>query len=278
MSTIFSDTSAEAEQKLIDLLRAAPAWRKLRMVDQMNGTVRTLALSGLRTRHPNAHREELHSRFADLLLGPELAAHVKQYALCNGEPMLHEQIDITLLVIDILDELGIPYLVGGSLASALHGVVRTTQDTHIVAEVYPKHVKSLQKKLGDSFYLSTDAIRDAIRNRSSFNLIHLESMFKVDIFIPKRRAFETEQFKRRAQQIVASNPDRTAYIASAEDTILTKLEWYKLGGEISERQWRDVLGVLKVQSGKLDFEYLQYWANQLSVADLLKLAIDKANS
>jgi hypothetical protein len=184
-----------------------------------------------------------------------------------------EPVLVTLLVTNALEILGVPYLIGGSLASTLHGVVRTTLDTDLVAELRPEHVTPLVKMLQGAFYVDAETAHEAIRRHSSFNLIHLETMFKVDIFVSKERPFDQAQFARRAAHIVATEPEQSAYIASAEDTILTKLEWYRLGGEVSERQWRDVLGVLKVQAGRLDLSYLRHWAAELGVADLLEKAL-----
>ena len=187
--------------------------------------------------------------------------------------MLAEPVAVTLLVTHALETLGVSYLIGGSLASALHGVVRTTLDTDLVAELRSEHVAPLIQALSRTFYIDAEAAHDAIQRRSSFNLIHLETMFKVDIFVSKQRPFDQAQFTRRTAQIVAPAPEQTAYIASAEDTILTKLEWYRLGGEMSERQWRDVLGIIQVQVNRLDLGYLRHWAVELGVADLLEKAL-----
>ena len=146
---------------------------------------------------------------------------------------------VTLEVVVILEQLKIPYLIGGSMASALHGFSRTTLDSDLVADILPMHVPILVQQLGDRYYISDSAIYDAIRHRSSFNLIHLATMFKVDIFLPKVRRFDRDQMKNRRQYVVANEPERTAFVASPEDTILAKLEWYRLGGETSARQWRD---------------------------------------
>ena len=190
--------------------------------------------------------------------------------------MVPEPIQATLLVVEALEALGVPYLIGGSLASAVHGVVRTTMDADLVADLRPEHAEPLAQALGDAFYVDAASIRDAIRHRSSFNVIHLESMFKVDIFIPKQRPFDRAQLQRRTKQVIATEPEREAYVATAEDTILAKLEWYRRGGEVSDRQWQDVLGVLKVQGNRLDLAYLRQWAASLGVSDLLEKALTEA--
>ena len=188
--------------------------------------------------------------------------------------MATDQISVTLSVIEAFDKLGVLYLIGGSLASTVHGVVRTTLDTDLVAQLQPEHTQPLVKMLQNEFYIDTDAVSNAISRQSSFNLIHLETMFKVDVFVFRQRLFDQSQFARRITQVIATNPEQTAYIASAEDTILTKLEWYRMGGEVSERQWRDVLGIIKVQENRLDLDYLQKWAIELNVADLLQRALE----
>lgn len=189
--------------------------------------------------------------------------------------MTPEPIAVTLLVVDALETLGVRYVIGGSLASALHGVARATLDSDLVADLRIEQAAPLARMLGDAFYVDEGAIREAIQNLSSFNLIHLDTMFKVDIFIPKRRPFDQAQLARRTAQVVATDPERTAYIASAEDTILAKLEWYRLGGEVSERQWRDAQGIVAVQGEQLNLDYLRQGAAGLGVADLLEKLLRK---
>lgn len=190
--------------------------------------------------------------------------------------MISEPIAITLRVIQELDQLNVAYLIGGSLASALYGEPRATIDADLVADLKIEHVAPLVRALSGEFYIAPDAALEAIRAQRGFNLIHLATSFKVDIFVRKKRAFDDAQFARRTRQVVATDPERTAYIATAEDTILAKLEWYKIGGSVSERQWRDVLGVLKTQGDALDQTYLRRMASQLQVTDLLERAIKEA--
>jgi hypothetical protein len=187
--------------------------------------------------------------------------------------MLPESISVLMMVVEVFEHLHIPYLVGGSMASALHGVARSTLDADMVADIHLEQVGALVKALGDEFYADVEMIRGAIGHRSSFNLIHLKTMFKVDVFILKERPFDRIQFQRRVKQLFATNPEQTAFITTAEDIILAKLEWYRLGNEISDRQWRDILGVMVVQAGRLDLDYLRTWAQELNVADLLQRAL-----
>ncbi len=184
--------------------------------------------------------------------------------------MLSEPIAVTLHVTEILENLGIAYVIGGSMASTAHGRIRTTMDVDIVADLQPIHVDPLVEAVKNAFYIDSESAHNAIKRRSSFNLIHLETMFKVDMFIPKNRPFDRQQLARREKQRIGTEPDQTAYIATAEDIILAKLDWYRLGGEVSERQWRDIQGILDVRGDRLDRDYLRHWAGILQVADLLE--------
>jgi len=190
--------------------------------------------------------------------------------------MLLEPALITARVTSILETLKVRYLIGGSLASTLHGMIRTTQDSDLVAELHPEHVEPLVRELKDEFYIDEQMIAEAVARRSSFNIIHRESFFKVDVFIPKRRPFLEEQFARARRETLSTEPMVEALVATAEDTLLAKLEWYRMGGEVSERQWRDVLGILEVQAENLDLEYLRKWAKELKVSDLLEQALKEA--
>jgi hypothetical protein len=179
-------------------------------------------------------------------------------------------------VIAILDQLGVPYLVGGSVASGVHGEARGTRDVDIVADLRLEHVTSFLEALGDDFYADENAIRAAIGGRSSFNLIHIPAMLKVDIFILKQTPYSQMQISRRIPQVLTIAGDTQAHVATAEDTVLSKLDWYRLGGEISDRQWNDILGVLKTQRERLDRAYLLKWAREIGVADLLERALSDA--
>jgi hypothetical protein len=184
---------------------------------------------------------------------------------------MNDELAVTLIVTRALEALGVTYIVGGSLASTAYGKIRTTMDADLLAELLPKHVEPLLVRLGDAFYADETMIRNAIAHRNSFNLIHLETFFKIDIFILRARPFDRQQLERGIRHVLVE-PDGIATLATPEDTILAKLDWYRLGGESSERQWRDVLGVLAIQAGTLDETYLDRWSAELGILDLLNRA------
>jgi len=187
-----------------------------------------------------------------------------------------EAIRITLLVTRELEHLGVPHAVVGSLASSLHGIPRATNDVDIVAALRPEHVAALTNALKDAFYVDADMIRDAISRRSEFNVIHLETMFKVDVFVPALDPISRAQMARAGVVSVDAAGNLTLRVASAEDTVVQKLLWYRRGGEVSERQWLDTLGVLAVQGDRVDLAYLRETAETLGVMDLLDRALAEA--
>lgn len=184
--------------------------------------------------------------------------------------LLTEPVKITQRIVREFEDLKIQYYVGGSLASSLHGIPRATQDVDIIADIDFQHVPKLVNALETEFYIDGDMIKEAIQRRKSFNLIHYETMFKVDIFIPKFDTITQEEMERRQQYQVSDSPQNLLYLASAEDIILNKLQWFQMGGGVSERQWNDVLGVIQVQHKKLDRSYLERAAQQRGVTALLQ--------
>jgi hypothetical protein len=183
-----------------------------------------------------------------------------------------------LPVADALEALGVRYYLGGSLASSAHGIARASLDADVIADLDAAHVDGLIARLHSSYYIPEDRLRWAVDARGSFNLIHLATMFKIDVFVSKRRAFDREASARARIERLDDAPDSRGFpIASAEDTILAKLEWFRLGGETSERQWWDILGILRV-TRDLDRSYLQRWASSLDVSDLLERAVAEADT
>jgi hypothetical protein len=187
--------------------------------------------------------------------------------------MLSEPLLVVARLARAFDDLGIRYLVGGSLASAIYGKPRATQDVHLVAEIAMPDVGPLASDLAADFYVDPDMIRDAIRRRACFNVVHLATMFKADVFIGRDDAWSREEMVRaRTEEIDTPDGRAAVRFASPEDILLHKLVWYKLGDQVSDRQWGDIVGVIRVQADSLDVAYLRSWAPALGVSDLLARA------
>jgi hypothetical protein len=180
-------------------------------------------------------------------------------------------------VANALEALGVPYHIGGSAASSAYGFGRSTIDIDIVADLQHRHVEPLCKMLEEEYYIDGEMLHEAINRRSSFNLLHLGLFGKVDVFIPKEHEFDRLAFTRvRQARMYGAKDNRLFNHASPEDTILRKLDWFRLGGGTSERQWLDTIGVLKVQANSLDYDYLWEWARKLNLAELLQKALEDA--
>ena len=191
-------------------------------------------------------------------------------------PAPSEVFQVTRRVAAAFDVAGVRYFLGGSVASALYGEARSTRDIDLVAAMLPHHVEPFLAALGNQFYADATAIGAAVAARRSFSVIHLDTMVKADIFIFKADAFGRSQLTRRTPRQLSPDDPAAIYVASAEDTVLAKLQWYRDGGGVSDRQWNDVLGVLKVQGAALDRAYLDEWARELRLTDLLCQAVDEA--
>ncbi len=168
-----------------------------------------------------------------------------------------------------LNRLGVRYCIGGSVASSIHGVPRSTLDVDLAAELDEPAARKLVAALANDYYASESAAVDAVRRRTCFNLLHFATSSKIDIFVSKNRQFDRAVQDRAAVRSLGDEDALSARVVSAEDIILLKLEWFRLGDEASERQWRDLTSVAKLQAHRLDCEYLRLWARELGLTDLL---------
>jgi hypothetical protein len=176
---------------------------------------------------------------------------------------------------DVLNSLHIAYAVGGSMASAAYGVVRFTQDADITVEPFSRSADKFYAALKRDFYISEQAMQEALQNRSSFNIIHLATAFKIDLFVQAENAFQ-KQMLPRSRKLQLGEIKKDISFVSPEDIVLLKLDWYNKSWRTSERQWSDVIGVLAAQANTLDYDYLRQWAKNLAIEILLQKAMGEA--
>lgn len=163
-----------------------------------------------------------------------------------------------------LEECGIPYMIVGSFASNIYGIARATQDADLIVEINLTGIEKLGRALGEEFYFDIDGAKESFRLGVMFNAVHYASGLKIDLIVLKNRPFGHEEFQRKK---LANFAGRKCWFATAEDTILAKLEWSKMGE--SERQFNDAVNIAKIQKQNLDIAYLYRWADDLQIGDLL---------
>lgn len=264
------DTHPEIDRFLMQAFRLMPIWEKAHRINEATKGIQQLAIAGIRHQHCNATTAEIQFHLAVRWLGKETANQL--YQNCEGIILDAESIVLALRVAEILEALAVPYLIGGSIASSILGEPRATLDVDIVADLQLSQVQSLVQVMTGEFFIDERMVIEAIERKSSFNIIHLNTMQKVDIFVLSNQPLAQIEMQRRQQLVLTPHPERLAWVASAEDIILQKL----IDNCISDRQWRDVLGVLKVQAERLDFNYLNQWAETLKLESLMTQALREA--
>lgn len=176
-----------------------------------------------------------------------------------------EPLELLLRLSRTLDLLGLPYLVTGSMATITYGEPRFTNDIDVVIALQPNDVdRFCDQFAAPEFYLSIDAVRTAVESRRQFNIIHPTSGLKIDVFVPRDDDFERSRLSRGMRLSLAA--DIEVVFASAEDVILRKMQYFKSGG--SEKHLRDIASMLKIQSRRIDREYISKWAETLGVSDV----------
>ncbi|MEG4225442.1 hypothetical protein QUA35_05515 [Microcoleus sp. N9_B2] len=273
------DTTIEADVLMFQLLRQLTPQQKVQRTCAFNQSVRKMAISGIKNQYPNATEAKVRQEFIKRCLGAdwiEVLSDSKDW----GELVIADPIELAQKIASILLPLNIPYVVGGSVASSLLGENRSTQDLDLVIDLEAQTAQRLIDAMSGEFYISESAVNEAIAKsrtaprESSFNVIYLPSMEKADIFVMSSDdPFSASVMSRRQLYPVSGLTEEGIYIYSPEDIVLQKLSWYKLIPGGSQKQWRDVLGVLKVQGERLDLAYLNQWAVTLKVTDLLSGAL-----
>lgn len=184
---------------------------------------------------------------------------------------VEETLDVAVVVARALERANVEYLVGGSVASGMQGEPRATADIDFAVRLTEDRIGDLRSALGADFEVDEEMLRDAIVRGRSANIYHLPSVTKIDLFVRGREPFDQSEFSRKIE--ISLGPSQKIFVATVEDNLLRKLRWFRDGGEVSELQWRDILGMLRVSGARLDRGYLDDWARRLGVEDLLARAI-----
>lgn len=178
-------------------------------------------------------------------------------------------------VVAALRRLGVRHYVGGSVASTIHGAIRSTMDVDLICSLSEAQAEALIATCGPDFYASRAAARNAVRERKCFNLIHLPTSYKIDVFVNRGRRFDEAALERARPESFGPQATEPIHVATVEDSMLAKLEWFRLTDETSERQWDDVSRLVRLHSESLDLDYLRTMAESIGVRDLLDRLFDE---
>lgn len=272
--TSVRDTSPDIDHLQIVLFRQAPIEKHIRLMRSLTNTVLSLSQKAIREENPNLDYIAISTKIVATYYDVKLAEDFCRYLTSNkksGEYILNS-IDLfqaLIPIVEIFEKLNINYHIDGSFASSAHGVPRATADIDLMADIRLEQINALINALGIDYYIEENSVKRAIQNSSSFNLIHQDTIIKVDIFIPKDREYDQEVMRRAISTSIDIQNPRSFKIKSAEDIILTKLEWYRSSSGISEVQWRDIINVFRVRKDSIDYDYLDRWATKLQLKDLL---------
>lgn len=166
--------------------------------------------------------------------------------------------------------LGVRHFVGGSVASTIHGAIRSTMDVDLVCDLRVDQVAAFVAVFGDEFYVSEPAVRQAVERRSCFNLVHLPTAWKVDVFVSRGRLFDEAAMARAVARRLAADDPLEVPVATIEDSIVAKLEWFRAGDESSQRQWDDVSRLVALHGPALDLDHMRRMAESVGVGSLLE--------
>lgn len=281
-----NDTSQEVEKLQLDFLRQKGALGRIRLMRSLTATTRRLSWNNFRQLHPKLDKLAVFEHFIALTYGNKSGDELKNYFTLQNQTgqttftekvmISEDMLDALIPVINVFETLNISYLIAGSVASSTHGIARSTADADLVADLKPENVNDFVARLEPDYYVSRTAIEEALNRRSSFNLLHFATGIKVDIFVLKTDQFNQTSFSRAKKVQLDQASNREFRVDAPEDVLLQKLNWYRMAGGISDKQWLDVLGIMKIQAANLDLAYLKEWAEKLGLTELLSRALDES--
>lgn len=183
--------------------------------------------------------------------------------------MDHDVLDVAVLASELFESLGIPHAIGGSIASTYYAEWRLTNDVDVAVALRADQVDRLVERAASHFLVEKSFVLEAVLAKGLFTMVERSQYVKLDVYVRERAGFFASQLARARLAPLRRNPPGSAWIVSHEDIVLQKLLWYEQGGRVSEQQWRDVLGVLRVWRGRLALEYLDEWSRSLGLVELL---------
>jgi hypothetical protein len=266
---LFTDTSPDVEALQLELVKKASPARRFALMSSFSSTLRRASLKNL-----EQHFQPQQARLEWIYLhyGEQVAKF--QGTLNASRSTVNETREALETLVTVFKDLDIAYRIVGSVASSTQGMMRATLDVDMVAALNVEHISQLGVQLKSQYHVDEELMREALTRGSSFNLIHLETMIKIDVFLLGERLYDRVSFTRKRLETIE---DLVLSFKTPEDIILGKLEWFTQTDKTSERQWKDVIGLLKVQGSLLDFEYLRQWAKELAVDELLEQAFTEAS-
>lgn len=280
MRTQSVDTNLDAELALIGMLRRASPSKRFKLACTLTQSTIMLNMQGLRLLYPDADETEVADHFLSTVYGRDLCALTRAVLEWRERRKLQpvNLLDVMIPVCDRLGQLGIPYYLAGSLASSIYGMQQMAQDVDLVVDLCDRHAAPLVSLLEHDYAIDRQAVKEALLCGSSFSMIHLNSLMKVDIILPKRSAFDVHM-KQFVGTYMLDDQYSPFRVASVYEMILFKLHRYtqnlrsRRDGMVDDAQWNDILGMLKVQGFTLDVPLLERWARILGITDMFSQAL-----
>lgn len=269
MRTQSRDTSPEAERVLIELIRKASVSKRFGLVRSMTAFAATLNLKNIRTQQPDIGKDEIAECFIANHHSKTLAKQLRAALQYHSTQSTADLLDAIVPLSATFEEAEIPYYIQGTVANSLYGMQRATFAVDFVVDLYLEHIDNLQQQLKPFYAIDTQIMRDAVYSQTYFEIVHIESLIKINVLLSQKLDFEKQAHNRiKRHRLLENSP--SVYVASPEDSVLTQLRIYRVEGETADDLWNEILGVLKVQGTSLDFAYLEQWAQKLKIADLLR--------